>query len=222
MEIISNKSYKIQVLRGLAIIAVVFIHNTPDGLAQVLCRPFLNFSVGLFLFLSGMLSDVSKWNPKKRIVKVLIPYAIWTLIYVILSNVNTLSAIPMSYVINLLTGKGAAIMYYIFIYCEFTLLIPIIDKLARSRYKWIGFVIAPAEIVIMRSIPLVFGIEIPILLSTIRSISCLGWFTYFYLGYLLGNNMIQLKISMQKLIIFLGGYSPTNIRRILVLFFRCQ
>lgn len=42
-----NKSYRIQVLRGLAIIAVVLIHNTPSGLAQVWCRPFINFSVGL-------------------------------------------------------------------------------------------------------------------------------------------------------------------------------
>ena len=52
-----NKSAKIQALRGLAIIAVVFIHTTPGGMAQVVCRPFLNIAVGLFLFLSGMLSD---------------------------------------------------------------------------------------------------------------------------------------------------------------------
>lgn len=50
MEMTSDKSYKIQMLRGLAIIAVVFIHNTPSGLAQVYFRTFLNFSVGLFLF----------------------------------------------------------------------------------------------------------------------------------------------------------------------------
>jgi len=57
MKLTSEQSKKIQYLRGLAIIAVVFIHNTPTGLAQVFCRPFLNFSVGLFLFLSGMLSN---------------------------------------------------------------------------------------------------------------------------------------------------------------------
>ena len=32
-EISESKSYRIQVLRGLAIIAVVFIHNTPVGMA---------------------------------------------------------------------------------------------------------------------------------------------------------------------------------------------
>lgn len=152
-----------------------------------------------------MLSNASRWNPKKRIVKVLIPYAIWTFVYVVFANVGTPSSIPICYGINLIIGKSAAIMYYIFIYCEFTILIPIVDKMAKSRYKWIGFVIAPAEIVIMRSIPLILGLEMPEFFGIVRSISCLGWFTYFYLGYLLGNNVIQFKTPLKKLIIFLGG-----------------
>ena len=47
----NTRSTKIQELRGLATIAVVFIHTTPGGMAQVICRPFLNFSVGIFPFL---------------------------------------------------------------------------------------------------------------------------------------------------------------------------
>ena len=45
-----KQSYKIQMLRGIAIISVVFIHNTPPGILSAICRPFLNFAVGLFLF----------------------------------------------------------------------------------------------------------------------------------------------------------------------------
>ena len=90
MSVSPKKSYMIQMLRGLAIIAVVFIHNTPGGLPQVFCRPFLNFSVGLFLFLSGMLSCADKWKPRKRIMKIVIPYVIWTLLYVILHNYKDL------------------------------------------------------------------------------------------------------------------------------------
>jgi len=59
MRLTSQQSNKIQIARGLAIIAVVFIHNTPSGLAQVFCRPFLNFCVGLFLFISGLMSTAS-------------------------------------------------------------------------------------------------------------------------------------------------------------------
>lgn len=196
---INNKSYNIQLLRGLAIIAVVFIHNTPDGIAQVFCRPFLNFAVGLFLFLSGMLSDAKKWNPKKRLLKVLIPYIIWTLVYVLISQYDQPKNIPVEYLKGLLAGNSAPMMYYVFIYCEFTLLIPLIDKLARSKYKYLGFIVAPLEIILMRLLPLLLHIEINGYVVLIQGISCLGWFTYYYLGYLLGNSIIELKASTKTL-----------------------
>ena len=162
---------------------------------QVLIRPFLNFSVACFLFLSGVLSKADKWNPYKRILKVAIPYLIWTLIYVILYNYKSLTLIPIRYIKQLIMANAAAVMYYIFVYSEFTLLIPIIDKLAKSKYMWIGFAISPIEIVTMRLIPLIIGYEINTYIKIIMHISCLGWFTYFYLGYILGNNIIKIKKS---------------------------
>lgn len=202
MRLTSQQSNKIQIARGLAIIAVVFIHNTPSGLAQVFCRPFLNFCVGLFLFISGLMSTASNQNPKKRIIKVLIPYFIWTLIYSIMYNIDNLTNIPIAFFKNIITAKACAPMYYVFVYCTFTLLIPLIDKLAKSRYKYWGFIIAPIEIIFMRSIPLVVGMEIHSYIRIVMSVSCLGWFTYFYLGYLIGNNLIRLNISHKKLYVF--------------------
>jgi len=204
MNLSEKTSNKIQVLRGLAIIAVVFIHNTPGGLAQVWCRPFINFSVGLFLFLSGLLSSVEKWNPKKRIIKVIIPYFIWTLVYVVIYNYKTPYSLPLIYVKNLLTANSAAIMYYIFVYCEFTLLIPLIDKLSKSKIKWIGFLISPVEIIVMRLFPLILGYELNKYVAMVLNISCLGWFTYFYLGYLIGNKRIEIKASTLKLVVAWG------------------
>lgn len=197
------KSKHIQILRGMAIIAVVLIHTAPAGTYQVFLRPFFNFSVGLFLFLSGMLSDALKWNPRKRITKVIIPYIIWTLIYVVLKNINSPSVIPGAFIEDLITGTSAAMMYYILVYCEFTLLIPLIDKLAKSRFKYWGFAIAPIEIIVMRMLPWIIGYEGNKYISIIMSVSCLGWFTYFYLGYLMGNNIITVKESTKKLYFFL-------------------
>ena len=91
VSVSDSVSTKIQALRGLAIIAVVFIHCTPGGLAQVIYRPFLNIGVGLFLFFSGMLSDAKKWNPKKRLIKILIPYAIWTLYILLIFQIKLLT-----------------------------------------------------------------------------------------------------------------------------------
>lgn len=82
----------IQVLRALAIIAVVMIHTTPHGIPQVVCRPFVNFSVATFLFLSGYLTKIENANwfafYKKRILRVFIPYLIWTIIYSLSSIQN--------------------------------------------------------------------------------------------------------------------------------------
>ena len=179
----------------------MFIHNTPGGISQVVCRPFLNFCVGLFLFLSGMLSDAERWKPQKRILKVLIPYVIWTFIYVVLFAYKTPLQIPIIFIKKLIFGNAAAIMYYIFVYCEFTLLIPLIDKLARSRYRYWGFAIAPVEIIVMRLIPVIVGIEFNTYVRAVMSVSCLGWFTYFYLGYLMGNKIIKINCSEKKLLL---------------------
>lgn len=195
----NTRSYAIQMLRGLAIIAVVFIHNTPGGVLTVLCRPFLNFAVGLFLFLSGMLSNSKKVNVKKRIVKVIVPYAIWTFVYVLFYEHKQLQNIPGVYIKNLLTGNAVAIMYYIFVYCELTLLLPVIDKIARSKYKYLVFVISPAEIILMRLLPLILGVELNRYIAVIQNISCLGWFTYYYLGYLIGNSIIEVKSTTRKI-----------------------
>lgn len=204
MSLTHTQSRHIQILRGLAIIAVVFIHNAPIGLSQVFIRPFLNFCVGTFLFLSGFLSDRNSWNPKKRLVKVLIPYIIWTFIYVFINYRHSRSEIPSEFFKSLFLGDSVAIMYYIFVYCQFTLLIPLIDKIANSKYKYIGFIISPLEIIFMRTLPIIMGYKNNAYLQNIISISCLGWFTYFYLGYLIGNKKITVKYSNSALLIFLA------------------
>lgn len=97
-------------------------------------------------------------------------------------------------------------MYYIFVYCQFALLIPLIDKLAKSDFKYWGFVIAPVEIIFIRTIPLMTSwYEINTYINIIKSVSCLGWFTYFYLGYLLGNNLISVKKPLKVWIFLLIG-----------------
>ena len=58
------KDRYLQALCGLAISAVVLIHCLPQCAASVAIRPFLNFSVALFLFLSGVLTDERKFNAR--------------------------------------------------------------------------------------------------------------------------------------------------------------
>ena len=142
VSFIKNKNTKIQILRAIAIIAVVMIHTCPDGIMQVYASPFINFSVATFLFLSGYLTSIdnSDWKSfyKKRIFRVIIPYIIWTLLYTTASFIGD-SINFKKYIINLFSTKAAPTLYYIFVYIQFVLLTPILGKLAKSKYNWIGW-----------------------------------------------------------------------------------
>lgn len=50
------KDRYLQAVRGVAIAAVVLIHCLPQCDASVALRPFLNWAVAAFLFLSGLLT----------------------------------------------------------------------------------------------------------------------------------------------------------------------
>ncbi|WP_143099346.1 hypothetical protein [[Clostridium] aminophilum] len=79
------------------------------------------------------------------------------------------------------------------------------DKLARSKYKCLGFVISPLEIIIMRLFPLMTGYEVNKYIGLIMHVSCLGWFTYYYLGYMLGNGLLEIKLPTSRILILLVG-----------------
>lgn len=54
------KDRYLQAVRGLAIVAVVLIHCLPRSDVTVAIRPFLNWAVATFFFLSGYLTDEAK------------------------------------------------------------------------------------------------------------------------------------------------------------------
>ena len=185
-------SYKIQILRGLAIMGVVLIHNTPVGIEQVIYRPFINYSVGLFLFLSGLLTNYQTLDYKKRLKKVLIPYVIWTLIYVVATNIRTPQMIMGKLFESLVFASAAAMFYYIFVYLELNLCVNIFDKIGKSKYKLWVFLIPVIEITLFRSLPMLGVYTIEPTGGRVLSISCLPWIAYFYFGYLLGNKYIDI------------------------------
>ena len=180
-----NLSTKIQFLRAIAIIAVVLIHTCPLGISQVICRPFLNFAVALFLFLSGFLtvSPEGSWIPlyKKRICRVLFPYIIWSIIYT-LPSTNAFS-----YIFNLVTTCSTATLYYIFVYIQLTLLAPLLIKLAKSPIWWVGIFVTPiAFIVDCRYLEWWTDFDgLHKYFKLLRGVSVFTWFSFYYLGILL-------------------------------------
>lgn len=185
-------------LRAIAIIAVVLIHtNSPDNTSQIVIRPFINYSVALFLFLSGYLTKLqnSDWKSFciKRVTRVFIPYAIWTVIYALFSG--DLKRIP----INLAIAGAAVPFYYIFVYIQFVLITPLLVKLAQSKYRYYGFIISPVALLLFNYPLAMTSIGTNRLFSLFTWLSCLSWFTFYYLGLLLGNRIVQVRYSIKSM-----------------------
>lgn len=180
------------------------IHTCPAGKWQVFVRPFINFAVATFIFLSGFLTNIynSDWKNfyKKRIIRVIIPYIIWTLLYTTASSIG--NGIELKrYITNLISAKATGALYYIFVYIQFVILTPFLCKLTKSKYNWIGFLIAPISVII-RYYWLFSGVVPNKYISALWDVCCLGWFTYYYLGLLLGNNVIKKQYNIKKLLLF--------------------
>ncbi len=188
---------KIQIIRGLSIITVVLGHNLILGDIGIIIRPFMNFPVAIFIFLSGYLTRVNipdlKSFYKKRLTKILVPYVTWSIIYTVAFGRI------MEFPVRFLTANTCDIYYYIFIYSIFVLITPLINKLAKSKYRWVGYLITPVSIIITRYLVFIFGITLPFGIS---SFFFTNWFIYYYLGILIGNKMLSVNINFTKSCIF--------------------
>ena len=169
--------------------AVLLIHTCYGGMWQVLCRPFINFAVAMFLFLSGYLTNIKNDNwfalYKKRITRVIIPYIIWTGLY-LLPHIT-----PKRFLLNLFTAGSAATLYYILVYVQLVVLTPLLGRMANSKWQWVGWIVSPISVILFKYYWLLSGNTINHYVGLIWGISCLGWFTFYYLGLLLGNNLLH-------------------------------
>lgn len=177
------------------------IHTTPAGEMQVICKPFINFAVATFVFLSGYLTkaDNDNWLAfyHRRITRVLVPYFIWTVIY----SIQDIQSEGLSVLVkNLLCANATTTLYYIFVYIQFVLLTPLLGKLAKSRFRHLGWIIAPLSVVLFKYIPAFGDIHLGKHVELLWSDACLGWFTFYYLGLILGNKILSPKFNLRNLV----------------------
>lgn len=131
---------------------MVIIHTMPESTATIVVRPFLNWSVALFVFLSGLLTPRSKVErPKifyaRRIHKILIPYLVWSALY-ILSDLDGLTQhgtahIPIVIAVDLISGHASAQLYYCVVYLCLVILTPVIYRILDSHFWWIAYAVTP-------------------------------------------------------------------------------
>lgn len=177
------------------------IHTTPAGEMQVICKPFINFAVATFVFLSGYLTkaDNDNWLAfyRRRITRVLVPYFIWTVIY----SIQDIHSEGLSVLVkNLLCANATTTLYYIFVYIQFVLLTPLMGKLAKSPYRHLGWLIAPLSVILFKYIPVFGDIQLGKHIELFWNDACLGWFTFYYLGLILGNKLLSPKFNLRNMV----------------------
>lgn len=132
-----GKDQYLQFLRGVALGAVVLIHVLATCFEYadlIVVRPFLNFSVALFVFLSGYLTPAAKCADlrgfySRRVGKILWPYLLWSFFYLAVSH----RLQPLTVCKALLIGGSSAQLYYLVVYLQLVLLTPLLHRwLARG------------------------------------------------------------------------------------------
>lgn len=148
----------LQAIRGLAIACVVCIHCLPQCAASVVLRPFLNWAVAGFLFLSGLLANESKilrGGVAKRLHKVLIPYLVWSGIYLVVTQRLTAGGI----VKGVLFGTSSAQMYYLLVYAQLVMLTPLLYRVLRS-HRLLVYCVTPVFLLV-REVAAIVGVALP-------------------------------------------------------------
>jgi peptidoglycan/LPS O-acetylase OafA/YrhL len=146
---------EIDIVRAIAIIAVLLIHGTsgatqlPLGTGSQAVFFMLNkislFTVPLFIWISGVVlfyTYYDRWEPgmsrvfwTKRLRRILIPYVLWSLFYYLYNQFifhGKISFDTLHLIKLLLSGNASYHLYYMVIIVQFYLLFPFMITAARS------------------------------------------------------------------------------------------
>ena len=167
----------LQVVRGLAIAAVVLIHCLPQEAASVALRPFLNFAVAAFVFLSGYLTPRERAANagtflRRRVGKIAAPSGVWTVVDLVARG----ALAPMTVLAAFIVGGGSAQLYYLIVYLQLVLLTPWLFRLLnRPAARAALYAVSPATLCARYALSAA-GISLPV------QAFCGSWLLFYLLG----------------------------------------
>lgn len=209
--------YYFDILRGIAIIGVVLIHSlailyTADQdsslfLGAAVFRQMLNFSVPLFIFISGYFlygknlgtKDLYFSFVRKQCSKVLIPLTVWSLFYLLLQAVEGIA--PKTLLAKFIFFQAQVPFYFIALIVQYYLLLPFLKKLATKSGLIIAGIISSASCIIIYYVRFMTEIQLHTLLSTgVFPI----WMVFFVLGLYIRKNGVRAKVESLILVSLIG------------------
>ncbi|KAE8127284.1 acyltransferase [Bifidobacterium tibiigranuli] len=189
--------------RGVAIIAVVWIH-TKSGESYagwghdywVVVKKLIDFPVALFLFISGYLVNIDKLRApgtwmKTRMVRLLIPFFVWSGVYTIIETVKSQGAVrPLATLVKFVFGFSAMPLYFILVLVQLTVLTPLLVQALHTRWVWAWYALTPAYVVLLYAWTIRTGGMPP-------KYYCLfpGWLCFYLMGLHLRQNQTSIPAA---------------------------
>jgi len=196
-----------EALRGLTILIVVYGHAVIAGFPfafadegrwnfqySLIIRQWQVFAVPMFLFISGYLVGHTRFDVpgayrqflNRRMLRILLPYTVWSLVFITLYLYADNRLTPADYALRLLIGGGDGPYYFIVVLAQLYLLTPILTRVADH----------PRGIVTLMGLNMLFLLAINTLrFSFFRedvymgmpvyiyySFPCLTWISHYVLG----------------------------------------
>lgn len=193
-------------LRGLAIIGVVLIHclkyqDQYSLNASIILRQLINFSVPLFIALSGFFLAGTKVTNKseygiflkKRIPRVYIPYFVWSLLFIAVGLCSAKEINMGRQLFNLATFQTKAIFYFVALIIQYYILFPVLERFLSKKLLIVSAIISLLCCIFIfmfqyythRSLPLI-----------IYAGNAFTWILFFVLGMYLKKYKFKVKKSV--------------------------
>lgn len=209
-----NKNIYWQRIRGIAIIAVVYIHsqtamgshlNNFNGISYFLIRNILNFPVDMFFFMSGFFMnpiDDLKAFYKKRLPKLVLPYLFYTIAYLGISAICGSEINSKRLLLAVFLGTASTPLYYIVVLTYFTILAPFLLKAVHSKKK---------SVIILASTPAFLSLAFIIRITGTDVWKYLKytpvWISFYYLGMIVREYKPTFKKSVLWILLIVSFIS---------------
>ena len=206
----TNKNVFWQAIRGICMLAVVLIHcengvglplTSFEGAWYLLMRNLINFPVAIFFFVSGyfvrMPEPTAGAYLKKRLPRLLIPYVVYTVGYLLFSFLTGGELSVGRLLKAFLLGKAATPFYYIVVLTLFTLVTPLLMRCVRHRGKSIFILSLTPVFLLLYNVAPALGFDLD---GIIRYTPV--WIAFYYGGMLVNEYRPTVRCS-DKLIV--GG-----------------
>lgn len=202
----TNRIEYFDVLRGLAIIGVVAIHSSGIGLQFNENSINFNFTVPMFLAISGYFLAKKRFNNykdyfsflKRQIPRVYIPLFLWSLIWFCLA-VFIMNKPILHELINLIAFSSSGPYYFIALIIQFYILLPILNRFVNGRGLILSILISLSMTLVILYFRYYTEISLPLI---IYAGNFATWLMFFILGLYIGSSR-QIKISNKVLLLLI-------------------